>query len=138
MALMLAETTEAWRAVFHHNDPATEQGLEGTLANIPTPELPQIELPKWSAADIAFTVVKMKTQVARGTDHWSVTGILRLPDSILELYAWFFDAIERRILTWPNALTGGLITLIPKADNADAAAASLIPLRLRPNTVLPM
>ena len=83
---MLAETTEAWRAVFQHNDPATEQGLEGTFANIPTPELPPIDLPKWTAADIAFTVGKMKTPVARGADHWSVTEIVRLPDSILELY----------------------------------------------------
>lgn len=84
---MLAETTKAWRTVFHHDDPATEQGLEGMFADIPIPELPQIDLPKWTASDIAFTVGKMKTQVVRGADHWSVTEILRLPDSILELYA---------------------------------------------------
>ena len=70
---MLAETTEVWGAVFHHNDPATEQGLEGTFANTPTPELPLIDLPKWTAADIALTGGKMKKQVARGADHWSVT-----------------------------------------------------------------
>ena len=135
---MLVETTKAWRTVFQHEDPATEQGLEDTFDALPIPEFPPLNLPKWTASDISYAVSKMKTQFARGADHWSVTEIQRLPDSILELYAWYFNAIERRILTWPSALTVGLITVIPKADNADAAAASMIPLRLRPITVLPM
>ena len=135
---MLAETTKAWRTVFHHEDPATEEGLEEIFDALPVPEFPPMNLPKWTTNDIVYTVGKTKTQVARGADHWSVTEILQLPDCILDIFAWFFDAIERRILAWPAALAIGLITLIPKADNADAAATSLTTLRLRPITVLPM
>ena len=87
---------------------------EKTFDALPIPEFPPMNLPKWKASDISYTASKMKTHVARGADHWSVTEILQLPECILELYAWFFDAIERRVLTWPIALTVGLITLIPK------------------------
>ena len=70
---MLAETTKAWRTVFHHEDPATEQRLAGTFDALPFPKFPKINLPKWTASDISYAVGKMKTQVARGADHWSVT-----------------------------------------------------------------
>ena len=34
---MLAETTKAWRTVFHHEGPATEKGLEETFDALPVP-----------------------------------------------------------------------------------------------------
>ena len=94
---MLAETIKLWRTVFHHEDPATKEGLEETFAALLIPEFPQMNLPKWTASDITFKVGKTKTQAARGADHWSVSEMLQLPECILEIYAWFFEAIERRV-----------------------------------------
>ena len=66
---VLAETTKAWRSVFHHERPATEQGFEETFGALSTPNFPLMNVKKWKASDVSYTVGKMKTQVARGADH---------------------------------------------------------------------
>lgn len=113
-------------------------GLGNFLNEIPVPDIPAINLAPWTAEDVRYTIQHMKAKVARGAHSWGAEELRLLSLPICSLFATYFNLLEDGTLQWPEVLTLGLITFIPKADNADAVIASMTPLKLRPITALPM
>ena len=73
-------------------------------------------------------LAKMSRKTAKGLDAWGVADLAAAPTIVLDLLAQLLSAVERTG-RWPEALTRGFISLVPKGEGS-------LPLQMRPLSVL--
>ena len=92
------------------------------------PHVPPFSLRPITVPRLRAVINKMSKHSASGLDHWSVSCLHSLPDSLLDKLCDVYCCIESA-QSWPVSLTAGYLCLIPKPDS-DGSPASLRPLSI--------
>ncbi|MCP4241488.1 MAG: hypothetical protein GY772_13085, partial [bacterium] len=89
----------------------------------------EASLPPLSGEALRGIVRRVPVKKASGPDQWAFRELRLLPTQAFDLLALFLALVERSG-TWPNGLTGALVSLIPKPGATDATG--LRPIGLMP------
>ena len=96
---------------FAEGDTPTYQAWKAAFGHLLQPQA--CCLPPITGAHIKARLKSLASRGAPGADSWTVPEAAALPESLLDLVADLFMAIERGG-DWPPALLFGLVPLLPK------------------------
>ena len=118
---------------FAEGDIPTYQVWKTAFGHLLQPQ--ECRLPPITGAHIKARLRSLASRGALGADSRTAPEAAALPESLLDLVADLFMAIERGG-DWPPALLVGLVPLLPKGGGEGTDLAG--PLKQRPVTILPL